>query len=181
MTLRRAFRKRIAGRPLWNLARKSRCGSELGGLRPRAQNGMTVVSFPHGDVRSVQCFGASSAQYTNTLNPDHGSMLLDQSHRRAAPIGAGEATKDLTHLAHRRAEVPSSRPPSQKRRFLALHCIRSCRPGPRHMSGQLTASVERPHPYLGKGLRVFVLSNPRAHRNSEKRRETMLNPLRPTV
>ncbi len=148
LTLRRAFRKRIAGRPLWDLARKSRSGSELGGLRPRAQNGMTFLSFPHGDVRSVHCFGASSAQYTNTLNPDHASILLDQPRRRAAPIGASEATKKLPAwcigtawlgliLSHCHGEGG----------FFLCHSIRRSGCGPRHVSGHLTASVQRPHPF----------------------------------
>ena len=31
----------------------------------------------HGGVRCVHCFDVFSAGYTNTLNPDHGVMLLD--------------------------------------------------------------------------------------------------------
>ncbi len=36
-----------------------------------------MLSYSSRAMRCIQCFDAFSAQYTNTLNPDHGVTLAD--------------------------------------------------------------------------------------------------------
>ncbi len=144
---------------------------------PRAQNEMTVVSFPLLDVRSVHCFGTSSAQYTNTLNPDHGPNTAVpttmtscaywrwRGDQEPHPPGASECMECLL-LGHCHRKGGSWLCAASK--ALGL--------GERHTSGHLAVSVQRPHPSLGKGLRVFVLSTPSEQRNSEHRCKSIRKP-----